>query len=63
MRKLNKLLRDARQHAENDPKCPPAITIYCWNEWTEGGYLLPEERTDTAYLEAVKNVFPPRAHE
>lgn len=60
--RFEQLLRDARQHAGNDPKNPPAVTIYCWNEWTEGGYLLPEERTGTAYLEAVKKVFPPKAN-
>ena len=36
---------------------PSAILLYAWNEWTEGGYLLPEERTGTAYLEAVREVF------
>jgi len=28
-----------------------------WNEWTEGSYLLPEERTGTLYLEAIQKVF------
>lgn len=36
---------------------PRALLLYAWNEWTEGGYLLPEERTGTAYLEAVREVF------
>jgi len=33
------------------------IILNAWNEWTEGSYLLPDQRTGTKYLEAVKNVF------
>ena len=33
------------------------VILNAWNEWTEGSYLLPEKRTGTKYLEAVKNVF------
>ena len=33
------------------------VILNAWNEWTEGSYLLPEERTGTKYLEAIKNVF------
>ena len=58
--RFEQLLREARAFAEADPKRPAAVTIYCWNEWTEGGYLLPEKRTGNAYLEAVKAVFPPQ---
>lgn len=35
----------------------PAITINAWNEWGEGSYLEPEQRTGMAYLEAVREVF------
>lgn len=28
----------------NRPSAPPVITIGCWNEWTEGHYLLPDTR-------------------
>ncbi len=28
-----------------------------WTEWTEGCYLLPEERTGTACLEAIRRTF------
>ena len=52
--RFGQLLKDAVRYAAADPKKPAAVTIYCWNEWTEGGYLLPEESTGTAYLEAVK---------
>lgn len=32
------------------------LTIYCWNEWTEGSYLEPDEVHGMAYLKAVKSV-------
>lgn len=35
------------------------ININCWNEWTEGSQLEPEERYGMGYLEAVKEVFTP----
>jgi len=33
------------------------ITIYAWNEWTEGGYLEPDTVHGMGYLEAIRNVF------
>ena len=52
-----RLLQDVREHCENDPKRPFGVLLNAWNEWTEGSYLLPEERTGTEYLEAIKKVF------
>lgn len=54
---FEQLLRDAARHIERDPRKPFGVLINAWNEWTEGGYLLPEERTGTAYLEAIKRTF------
>lgn len=54
---FEQLLRDAARHIESDPRKPFGILINAWNEWTEGAYLLPEERTGTAYLEVIKRVF------
>lgn len=36
---------------------PQILNINCWNEWTEGSYLEPDNVHGTAYLEAVKSVF------
>jgi hypothetical protein len=33
---------------------PQILNINCWNEWTEGSYLEPDERNGMAYLEAVR---------
>jgi hypothetical protein len=39
------------------PSWHPAVLVNAWNEWTEGSYLLPEEKHGTAYLEALKAAF------
>ncbi len=59
--RFEQLLRDAAAHVDQAPIRPPAVLLYAWNEWTEGGYLLPERHTGTAYLEAVKAVFGVRS--
>ena len=33
------------------------ITIYSWNEWTEGGCLEPDVEYEYGYLEAIKKAF------
>ena len=32
------------------------IVIFAWNEWSEGGYLEPDKRWKTGYLDAINNV-------
>lgn len=39
------------------PGGPRILDINCWNEWTEGSYLEPDQRHGMKYLEAVRDVF------
>ncbi len=55
--RFEQLLRDAARHVERDPRQPFAVLINAWNEWTEGCFLLPEERTGTARVEAIQRTF------
>jgi hypothetical protein len=56
--RFEQLLHDAAEHIEQDPRKPFAVLVNAWNEWTEGCYLLPEEWTGTARLEAIRPAFP-----
>jgi hypothetical protein len=46
----------ARKYCDNHPEQPRLITIFSWNEWIEGGYLLPDVKYGFKHLEAVKRV-------
>jgi hypothetical protein len=50
-------LMKAKQFLDNSTIRHKIVILNAWNEWTEGSYLLPEKRTGTKYLEAIKNVF------
>lgn len=50
-------LLKAKQFVDKNNGEHKVIILNAWNEWTEGSYLLPEQRTGTKYLQAVKNVF------
>ncbi|QNN23180.1 hypothetical protein HED60_13165 [Planctomycetales bacterium ZRK34] len=47
----------ARDRAMTLPPGRRFVTIYAWNEWTEGGYLEPEATTGMQYLEAIRATF------
>jgi len=49
-------LQKARQYVDEHPDQTRLITLFSWNEWVEGGYLLPDMRWEFGYLEAVKKV-------
>lgn len=50
------VLQKAKEYADAHPKQPKIITVFSWNEWIEGGYLLPDMKYGFGYLEAVKEV-------
>ncbi len=50
-------LKQARQRAAELPPGQRVVTLYAWNEWSEGGHLEPDTVSKMAYLDAVRNVF------
>ena len=49
-------LLKAKEYLDNHPNQPQIITIFAWNEWIEGAYLLPDMKDGFGYLEAIKKV-------
>jgi hypothetical protein len=49
-------LQKAREYCDDHPDQPKLITVFSWNEWIEGGYLLPDMKYGFGYLDAVKRV-------
>jgi hypothetical protein len=49
-------LQKAHEYVVEHPDQPKLITLFSWNEWVEGGYLLPDMRWNYGYLEAVEKV-------
>jgi hypothetical protein len=50
-------LQEAMNYCEEHPEQPKIITIFSWNEWIEGSYLLPDRKYGFEYLKKVKEVF------
>jgi hypothetical protein len=49
-------LQKAKAYCDKHPEQPKLITVYAWNEWVEGAYLLPDMKYGFDYLDAVKDV-------
>lgn len=50
-------LYKAKEYTDLHPDQPKLITVFSWNEWIEGGYLLPDMKYGFSHLEAVRKVF------
>jgi hypothetical protein len=48
----------AKQRLLANPNGPRMLNINCWNEWTEGSYLEPNQRNGYKFLEAIRDIFP-----
>ena len=51
-----KNIKEVKEYLDVRPALPKLITVFSWNEWIEGGYLLPDMKYGFGYLEAVKEV-------
>ena len=49
-------LQKAKEYCDDRPEQPKLITIFSWNEWVEGSYLLPDMKYGFNHLDAVKDV-------
>ena len=49
-------LQKAKDYSDQHPEQAKLITIFSWNEWIEGGYLLPDMKYGFSHLEAVQKV-------
>ncbi len=49
-------LQKAKEYCDQHPDQPKLITIFAWNEWIEGSYLLPDVKYGFQYLNTVKEV-------
>lgn len=54
---IEKSFRIAKNFLENSKSKANMFTISCWNEWTEGNFLEPDNVNGYGYLEAFKRVF------
>ena len=55
--RFKEALEMTKRRLLSKPGGPRIFNINCWNEWTEGSYLEPDQRNGMKYLEAVRDVF------
>jgi lysophospholipase L1-like esterase len=55
--RFREALEKTKRRLLAQPDGPRVLNINCWNEWTEGSYLEPDQAHGMKYLEAVKAVF------
>lgn len=51
---FSSFLQKAKDYCREHPEQLKLITVFSWNEWIEGGYLLPDMKYGYSYLEAVR---------
>jgi hypothetical protein len=49
-------MQKAKEFCDARPEQPKLITVFSWNEWVEGSYLLPDIKYGFGHLNAVKKV-------
>ncbi|MFC2089413.1 glycoside hydrolase family 99-like domain-containing protein [Bacteroidota bacterium] len=49
-------LQKSKDYLDQHPDQTKLMTIYAWNEWVEGAYLLPDMNYGFSYLDALKDV-------
>ncbi len=55
--RFREALEITRDRLRKRTEGPRIFNINCWNEWTEGSYLEPDQRHGMRYLEAVRDTF------
>jgi hypothetical protein len=56
-------LQRTMEYADKHSNQPKLITLFSWDEWIEGSYLLPDMKYGFGYLEAVKEVIIEKKYE
>ncbi len=60
---FSSFLQKTKEYCDEHPEQTKLITIFSWNEWIEGSYLLPDMKYGFSHLEAVKKVMSNKEQE